>query len=378
MKKVVTLFMAMLLVFLFAACEPVETDKTDLTILIEQCQSVNPDDYTLDSYNNFAGKLNDAIAVRDNENVTQKQIDSAREKLSAAYDSLVTIPTTLEAFVETFNSVLSKTTATVTEEDKAAVEAAIAAFEALSDEEKAQLLQERALLDSLLERIRDLEVDVENNPTAALREAIRASDYRNLVIDFSGVSQAVSNAETMNISSSGTYEIAGDKIIIRYSHMRVNDMLLYTPTAQYAEIKNGSYRTFWFDEEAQEWTVIPLDIPMDSMTESYKFYFDYSAEDFNFSDGVYTMKADALEKYLERYLAVTSLVLDENLRLFGLYDNMNFEYLKIKIAGGVICEYEIKITFDYQFQTTHFTGNEIFKMTFSNYGNVTLNFPDID
>lgn len=66
-------------------------DFTELNNLINECEKLNQNDYTQESWDLFSETLTLAIGVQVNPEATQKEIDSAVDSLRDAYDKLVPI-----------------------------------------------------------------------------------------------------------------------------------------------------------------------------------------------------------------------------------------------------------------------------------------------
>ena len=113
-------------------------DFTKLNDLINECEKLNQNDYTVESWNLFSETLTLAIGVQVNPEATQKEIDSAVESLRNAYDKLVPIKvdsnkTALSIAVEMAEAVtqeqLDKVVPAVANEFKAALENAQNVFD---------------------------------------------------------------------------------------------------------------------------------------------------------------------------------------------------------------------------------------------------------
>ena len=63
-------------------------DRSELEELIGKVSSLNKNEYTPESWNNFEIALNEAINVKDNVESTQDEIDKAKENLSKSFDNL--------------------------------------------------------------------------------------------------------------------------------------------------------------------------------------------------------------------------------------------------------------------------------------------------
>jgi len=71
--------------------EPGEVDKTALLAKIEYAQGLNEEDYTEESWANLVAALQDALAVYEDENATQEEVDAALAALIAAINALVPV-----------------------------------------------------------------------------------------------------------------------------------------------------------------------------------------------------------------------------------------------------------------------------------------------
>ncbi len=72
--------------------EPVEVDKTDLAAKIAEAQALNEEDYTNQTWQNLQAVLIEAIAVNENAETTQEQVNAALAALDAAIKALEVKP----------------------------------------------------------------------------------------------------------------------------------------------------------------------------------------------------------------------------------------------------------------------------------------------
>ncbi len=118
---------------------PSGVDFSLLEQAVATAQALDSEDYTEVSFAPIAGALTAAEAVLANEDATQKEIDDAAAALNAAIESLVTKPEAVAAMIKALDS-------PITEESTAAVEAARAAYDALTDAQKGQVRNYVSLL----------------------------------------------------------------------------------------------------------------------------------------------------------------------------------------------------------------------------------------
>lgn len=418
MKKFVLFFAILLLMLTLSACTATPADKTGLSALIEQCQIVKAEDYTSESYNNFSGKLVDAIAVRENGDATQTQVDNAKNALSSAFDALVLAPAASGNFTDIFSGILAKTVSTIAEKDRDEVESALAAFDKLSSGEKAQLANEKVLLESLLGKIEEIEAvniflkayggiltettgTVTENDKAAVEAALTAFEKlvagaqtqlkaehdllesllskikelentnsqddlsavlndNNLDSLFDNVKVVLSMENYVNggkyFSGTGIYEKDGDKYFLH--SVVTNGISDEKPGGLYYEKKGNGYYTY--EKINNVWV-------------------KKSANAFRLDDLLFWIRhfeADDFEKDGEYY--VFKLARQETfLRLLtgdDRYLEYSLNYARMKIAGNQIVETE--------FSVTRTSGAEIYveiqNNKYTGYGNVNVALPTVE
>lgn len=157
MKKVVLVITALFLAIMLIACTPV-AEGNELAALIEQYQQLKAEDYTAESWESFSSSVSAALEVLGNENAAKEQIEEAETNLTDAFNSLVTLESLADSFKADQVAILAVSVDNVTLSDKAAVQNALESFNKLANEVKAKLTIEKALLDSLLDKIAGLEV----------------------------------------------------------------------------------------------------------------------------------------------------------------------------------------------------------------------------
>jgi len=164
--------------------EPTPIEKSELEALLAEAVQIENVGYTEESWANFTEALQAAQAVNAKEDATQEEIDAACEALTNAKAQLVILNTEAKKV----DDLIAKISDPVTLADKAKIEEARAAFNALPDTQKGlvskyqQLEAAEASLAQLLKPVQNVEKQIEELPAAIsgseedLAALIRASE----------------------------------------------------------------------------------------------------------------------------------------------------------------------------------------------------------
>ncbi len=148
--------------------EPTPIEKSELEALLAEAVQIENVGYTEESWANFTEALQAAQAVNAKEDATQEEIDAACEALTNAKAQLVILNTEAKKVDE----LIAKISDPVTLADKAKIEEARAAYNALSEEQQdqvtklAQLQAAEASLAQLLKPVQNVEKQIEELPAA--------------------------------------------------------------------------------------------------------------------------------------------------------------------------------------------------------------------
>ena len=201
-----------------------EADKDELAALLTDAEEYDPEDYTEASYDVFATAAGDALAVFENEDATQEEVDEAVANLEEAIAGLVEVDepeepeevdtSDLEELVEEANGFDAED---YTEESFAALTAAIVVAEEILADEEATEEQVNNALDILQTAIDELDAIEEPTPepepetdVSELKEAVEeaegydAEEYTEA--SFAALVAALDKAEAVLANEEATQE----------------------------------------------------------------------------------------------------------------------------------------------------------------------------